>query len=95
MDSLPNAGWTESVDYKTESSRGAAVSSTVRAALKSGLIGGAVGGLISAGLNYTLLPFPQSAADNAFGHGMSGFFCGLLSGFVGVLLHARAARRAA
>jgi hypothetical protein len=64
----------------------------MRAALKSGLIGGAVGGLISAGLNYALLPFPHSAAANAFGHGMSGFFCGLLSGFVGVLLHARSGR---
>jgi hypothetical protein len=49
----------------------------------------AIGGLISAGLNYYVLPFPHSAADNAVGHGMSGFFCGLVSGFVGVLLYAR------
>lgn len=64
----------------------------IRAALRSGLVGGAVGGLISAGLNYALLPFPHSPAANAFGHGMSGFFCGLVSGFVGVLLYARSGK---
>ncbi len=67
----------------------AATTSTVRSALGSGFIGGVIGGLISAGLNYAILPFPHSLADNAFGHGLSGFFCGLASGFFGVLLHAR------
>lgn len=58
-------------------------------ALKTGLIGGALGGLVSAGLNYYVLPVPGSTADNAIGHGMTGFFCGLASGVIGVLIYAR------
>ncbi len=71
------------------------MTASVGAALRSGLLGGAVGGVISAVLNYTILPFPHSAAANAFGHGMSGFFCGLAAGFIGVLLHARKSKHGA
>lgn len=64
-------------------------SGTTWQALKGGLLGGALGGIVSAGLNYYILPFPGSSADNALGHGMTGFFCGLVSGFVGVLVYSR------
>lgn len=67
--------------------------STIREALQTGFIGGAFGGLISAGLNHSLLPVPQSAAENAVGHGITGFLCGLVSGVVGVLLYARRRRK--
>jgi ABC-type antimicrobial peptide transport system permease subunit len=58
-----------------------------REPLMAGLIGGFVGGVISGLLNYFLLPFPATPLDNAIGHGISGFFCGFVSGCVGVALY--------
>ncbi len=63
-------------------------SSTSWEALKGGLIGGTIGGVVSAGLNYYVLPFPDSAKDNAIGHGITGFICGLVSGVIGILIYA-------
>jgi uncharacterized membrane protein YeaQ/YmgE (transglycosylase-associated protein family) len=57
--------------------------------LKNGLIGGVLSGIISALLNYSILPFPQSIQDNAIGHGFSGFFSGLISAVIAVLIYIR------
>lgn len=55
-------------------------------ASKTGLTGGLISGLISGALNYYFLPFPNSLIDNAIGHTISGFFCGLVSAIIGILL---------
>ena len=60
----------------------------ISAALKNGLIGGALSGIVSASLNYFILPFPRSILDNVIGHGVGGFFCGLISAFIAVLMYA-------
>lgn len=55
--------------------------------LKAGCIGGIVSGVISGLLNYCLLPFPTTPLDNAIGHGIGGFFCGFVSGCMGIMLY--------
>jgi hypothetical protein len=53
----------------------------------TGIMGGLFSGIISALLNYRILPFPETIPDNVIGHGFSGFFCGFISGLVGVLIY--------
>ncbi len=55
-------------------------------ALKNGLIAGLFSSAVSVLLNYYVLPFPQSILDNAIGHGIGGFFCGLISAFIAVMI---------
>jgi uncharacterized membrane protein len=64
------------------------VKTVIGEAVKNGLIGGVLSGIISALLNYYLLPFPNTAFDNAMGHGFGGFFCGLISCVIGILIYA-------
>jgi hypothetical protein len=59
----------------------------IGAAATNGLLGGIVSGIISGLLNYYLLPFPGTPLDNAIGHGVGGFFCGLVSCIIGILVY--------
>lgn len=57
--------------------------------LKESIIAGLVGGAVSAVIAFFVsqnLPLPLSPFDNSMGNGFSGFFSGLMSGFVGVYL---------
>jgi hypothetical protein len=54
-------------------------------AIKSGVIGDLMGFVMSALVNFYLLPLPSTLAHNAIGNGMSG----LISGFMGVLMDSR------
>jgi len=55
-------------------------------ALKNGLIAGLFSAVVSVLLNYYVLPFPKSILANAFDHGIGGFFCGLVSAFIAVMI---------
>ena len=57
--------------------------------LKESIIAGLVGGAVSAVIAFFVsqnLPLPLSPFSNSIGNGVSGFFSGLMSGFVGVYL---------
>ena len=57
--------------------------------LKESLVAGLVGGAVSAVVAFFVsqnLPVPLSLFDISIGNGFSGFFSGLMSGFVGVFL---------
>jgi hypothetical protein len=43
-------------------------------ALKNGMAGGILGAVVSALLNYFIVPFPKSVVDNVLGHSIGGFF---------------------
>lgn len=58
----------------------------ISAALKNGLMAGLFSSVVSALLNYYVLPFPQDILDNVIGHGIGGFFCGLISAFIAVMI---------
>ena len=60
----------------------------ISAAAINGLIGGSISGVISALLNYSLLPFPETPLDNVIGHGIGGFFCGCVSCVIGIMIYA-------
>ena len=59
----------------------------IKEPLKAGLIGGLVSGIISAGLNYFIIPFPTTIMGNVISHSMGGFFCSLFAGFISVFLY--------
>lgn len=58
----------------------------LKEALLAGLIGGASAAVLAFLVNHYLVPFPATAFDNSLGHGISGLFSGLFSGFIGVYL---------
>lgn len=55
-------------------------------ALLAGLIGGVIAAVIAFAVAYFVVPAPLTLLDAAIGNGVSGFFSGLMSGFIGVLL---------
>ncbi len=57
--------------------------------VKIACIGGIASFVVSAVLNYFIIPMPLSILDNSVSHGIGGSFCGFISAFVGVLLFAR------
>lgn len=63
-------------------------------ALLAGLIGGVIAAMMAFAVNHFLVPFPQTAWDNAVGHGISGLLSGLLSGFIGVMVALKKVARA-
>lgn len=61
----------------------------MKAILKESIGAGLVGGAVSAVIAFFVsqnLPVPLTAFDISIGNGFSGFFSGLMSGFVGVYL---------
>ncbi len=60
--------------------------------VKGGFMAGAISAGISFLLNFYLLPFPETALDNAVGHGIGGFIAGFISAGMGItifILHHR------
>ena len=55
------------------------ISSTI-----SGIIGGISSALISIIMAAYVVPMPVDATHHVVGYGISGFMCGMLSGFMGV-----------
>ena len=62
-------------------------------AIKSGVTGALMGFVMSALVNFYLLPLPSTLAHNAIGNGMSGLISGFMGGFMGVLMDSRQRRR--
>ncbi|MDX9875087.1 MAG: hypothetical protein RBS88_09270 [Spongiibacteraceae bacterium] len=58
----------------------------LKEAILAGLIGGGAAAVLAFLMNHYVVPFPATAFDNSLGHGISGLFSGLLSGFIGVYL---------
>ncbi len=52
-----------------------------------------MGFVMSALVNFYLLPLPSTLAHNAIGNGMSGLISGFMGGFMGVLMDSRQRRR--
>lgn len=59
--------------------------------LKSGILGGVMGCIVSFGVNYFLLPAPETIMENAAGNGVSGLASGFMGGFMGLLIHLKSA----
>ena len=58
-------------------------------AIKSGAMGALMGFIMSALVNFYLVPMPSTLAHNAIGNGMSGLVSGFMGGFMGVLIDSR------
>lgn len=58
----------------------------LKEAILAGLIGAVIAAALSFSVNHFIAPFPKTVFDNSLGNGVSGFFSGLLSGFIGVYL---------
>jgi hypothetical protein len=58
-------------------------------AIKSGAMGALMGFIMSALVNFYLVPMPSTLAHNAIGNGMSGLISGFMGGFMGVLIDSR------
>ncbi|WP_048065300.1 hypothetical protein [Methanosarcina acetivorans] len=61
----------------------------VSEALKIASVGGIVSGLITAALNYYVIPFPETIISNVIGHGVGGFVGASTAGFIGIMIYAR------
>jgi hypothetical protein len=61
----------------------------------SGVIGGLTRALMSALLAAYAVPMPIDQTHHVVGFGIGGFFCGLLSGFLGVFMHIRREKKLA
>ncbi len=48
-----------------------------------------MGFIMSALVNFYLVPMPSTLAHNAIGNGMSGLISGFMGGFMGVLIDSR------
>jgi hypothetical protein len=62
---------------------------STKSALISGVIGAFMGLLMSFGVNYLLVPFPETALQNAMNNGISGAISGFMGGFMGLYMHLR------
>lgn len=58
----------------------------LKEAIAAGLIGGAIAAALSFAVNMFLTPIPVTLFEHSLGNGISGFFSGLMSGFIGVYL---------
>ena len=56
-------------------------------ALLNALIAGIFSFIISALLNYYVIPFPESKIANVIGHGAGGFFSGFFSAIIGITVY--------
>ena len=63
-------------------------------ALKNGAIGGFMGFLMSAVINYYVIPFPETVLNNAVGNGISGLISGFMGGFMGILVYSKQIKKA-
>ena len=66
----------------------------LKEAITAGLIGGVIAAVLAFAVNMFLTPFPETPFDHSLGNGISGFFSGSMSGFVGVYLALRKFRAA-
>jgi MFS superfamily sulfate permease-like transporter len=71
------------------------VLTNVISSIISGLVGGLSSALMSAVMAAYFLPMPIDTAHHVVGYGITGFICGALSGFMGVLMYIRRAARLA
>lgn len=60
----------------------------------SGIIGGLTSAVMSIVLAAYVLPMPIDKVHHVVGYGIGGFFCGMLSGFMGVFMHIRRTNKA-
>ncbi len=67
---------------------------TVISSTISGLVGGLSSAVISVLLAAYCLPMPIDTTHHVVGYGIGGFMCGALSGFMGVFMYVRRARKA-
>lgn len=58
----------------------------LKEAIAAGLTGAAIAAALSFAVNMFLTPMPGTLFEHALGNGISGFFSGLMSGFIGVYL---------
>ena len=49
-------------------------------------IGALISAIITASLNYYILPFPDSIISNVIGHAIGGFICAFIGGFAAALV---------
>ncbi len=68
---------------------------TIIASTISGIIGGLTSALMSGVLAHFVLPMPIDHAHHVVGYAIGGFFCGVLSGFLGVFMYVRRERKLA
>lgn len=58
-----------------------------KSALISGVIGAFMGLLMSFGVNYLIVPFPETVFQNAMNNGISGAISGFMGGFMGLFMY--------